>query len=947
MNIFSKKILMSAAAVLMVSTSAWATLRPLPSDTAVHRGTLPNGLTYYVRANSEPAGQVDFYIAQRVGSVNETESQRGLAHFLEHMCFNGTRHFPGNSLIEYLQGLGVKFGANLNAYTSTDETVYNICAVPSQRPTALDSCLLILRDWSRDVTLDDKDIDEERGVIVGEWRQRHSQASNRLIERAAPRILAGSKYGNRLPIGLMSVVENFPTDTLRTFYDRWYHPVNQCVIVVGDINPRHVINEIERLWADVPLREDARFTPTQLPSNPKPIAVAVNDGEQPTPMLMLYIKHSDLPVDSALTIAGLRREVVSSLLTSMLADRLDEIESRADAPFTNLGIGDNTMMLVRSTPALLMRAVARPGRQAEAMSQWSTELKRAARLGFAQSELERAKTDFRADEDSRFATRNKVTNTEYARRYVRNYLDGGAMPDAVARHKMLRGVLASITTDEVTAYLRSIIRDDDANVTMLAYIPGTDSTANTSIEQSLVDAWTGVDTASLTPWVDKVVDAPLLAKQPKAGKIVKDTAGPYNSRRWKLSNGINVVLMPTDYNPDRVTIQGYSTGGFAAKYDPAMFANYKMANEIIGAGAFGEFNATALRKRLAGTNIKSVIAIDKNEETLGVGTTPASLETAFQVLYLKATGACKDSAAFTAAIENQRVKLEGNRNNITYAMGDSIHSNVFRDHPLERKLRAGDLKDVDYDKIMQLYHERFDDMGDFTFYIVGKFDIDSIRPLVCRYLASLPSGARAKQPEKEGDVGLGYVQGQVTKVLHHPAEVKQAICYTFYNNDSHWDINSMVAGRALGSVAGDMLRKELREARGWTYGVKTHIGIPSHINGDGREYFIMPVYVRVAPENAKETMDIVDSIVKSLCNPANISQDAVDQARSYMLKNWDEAQRDNGYWMSVLRGIDFYGQDLNADFPATVKAMTPQSLAEWAKSVIPTANRLQLTMMPD
>ena len=426
MNIFSKRILLSATAVLIASASAWATLRPLPLDTAIHRGTLPNGLTYYVRANNEPAGQVDFYIAQRVGSVNEAESQRGLAHFLEHMCFNGTRHFPGNSLIEYLQGLGVKFGANLNAYTSTDETVYNICAVPSQRPTALDSCLLILRDWSRDVTLDDKDIDEERGVIVGEWRQRHSQASNRLIERAAPRILAGSKYGNRLPIGLMSVVENFPTDTLRTFYDRWYHPVNQCVIVVGDINPRHVIDEIERLWADVPLREDARFKPTPLPSNPKPIAVAVNDGEQPTPMLMLYVKHGDLSADSALTIAGLRREVVSSLLTSMLADRLDEIESRADAPFTNLGIGDNTMMLVRSTPALLMRAVARPGRQAEAMSQWATELKRAARLGFAQSELERAKTDFRADEDSRFATRDKVSNTEYSRRYVRNFLDGGA-----------------------------------------------------------------------------------------------------------------------------------------------------------------------------------------------------------------------------------------------------------------------------------------------------------------------------------------------------------------------------------------------------------------------------------------------------------------------------------------------------------------------------------------
>lgn len=947
MNLKSKKLLISAAAVMMASVSAVAALRPLPTDTAVHRGTLPNGLTYYVRANSEPAGQVDFYIAQRVGSVNENESQRGLAHFLEHMCFNGTRHFPGNSLIEYLQGLGVKFGANLNAYTSTDETVYNICAVPSQRATALDSCLLILRDWSRDVTLDDKDINEERGVIVGEWRQRQSQASNRLIERAAPRILAGSNYGNRLPIGLMSVVENFPTDTLRAFYDRWYHPVNQCVIVVGDIDPDHVISEIKRLWADVPLREDARFTPTPLPSNPKPIAVAVNDGEQPTPMVMLYVKHDDLPADSALTIAGLRREVISSLLTSMLADRFDEIESQPEAPFSNMGIGDNSMMLVRSTPALLIRAVSRPGRQADCYRTWATELKRAAKLGFAETELVRAKTDFRADEDSRFATREKVTNTEYARQYVRNYLDGGAMPDAVARHKMLRGILASITTDEVTAYLRSIIRDDDANVTMLAYIPGTDSAANAPLEQKMIDAWTGVDQSTLTPWVDKVVDAPLLAKEPKAGKIVKDKAGAYGSRVWTLSNGIKVVLKPTDYNPDRVTIQGYSTGGFAANYDPAMFANYKMANEIIGGGAFGEFNATALRKRLAGTNIKCVIAIDKNEETLGVGTTPASLETALQVLYLKATGANKDEASFNAAIANQRIKLEGTRNNITYAMGDSIHSNVFRDHPLERKLRATDLKDVDYDKIMQLYHERFDDMGDFTFYIVGKFDIDSIRPLVCKYLASLPSGDRAKHPEKEGNVGLGYVQGQVTKVFHHPAEIKQAICYTFYNNDSHWNINTMVASRALGTIASNLLRKELREKRGWTYGVKTHMGIPSHLNGDGREFFIMPVYVRVAPENAEETMAIVDSTVKSLCDPANISQEAVEQARNYMLKNWDEAQSDNGYWMSVLRGIDFYGQDLNADFPATVKAMTPESLADFANSVIPTANRIQMTMLPD
>lgn len=517
-------------------------LNKLPVDADVRIGTLPNGLTYYIRANETPANCADFFIAQRVGSVNEEENQRGLAHFLEHLCFNGTKHFPGNSLIEYLESIGVKFGANLNAYTSTDETVYNICDVPTTRQSSLDSCLLILRDWSHDLTLADADIDAERGVIKGEWRQRQGTAANRMLEKAAPVIYGNSLYGQRMPIGLMSVVENFPYNALRDYYKRWYYPENQCVIVVGNVNPDVIEAKIKELWADVE-RPAFNVTPAkvEVPDNDRIIATVQSDPEQVTPFVQIYLKHDNLPDSDVNTINELRRELARDLVVDMLAERLTDLETSTGTLMSNVGIGDRPFLLSRTRDALMVRAATSPGREAECVSAIAAELRRAARHGFTDVELQRAKLDERARLDRQFTARTKTTNTEYARTYVRHYLDGGALPSQEQYYKMMKGVLGQVGLEQVNDYVRSVVSPDCRNVVLVAYLPGNNDIALT--DAALADAYASVDEAALAPYVVHDLDKPLLAEMPVAGKIVSEKADSlFGSTVWTLSNGIRVHL---------------------------------------------------------------------------------------------------------------------------------------------------------------------------------------------------------------------------------------------------------------------------------------------------------------------------------------------------------------------------------------------------------------------
>jgi zinc protease len=933
--------------LLLLITGTLSTLaaNPIPLDPAVRIGHLDNGLTYYIRHNATPQNSADFFIAQRVGSVNEEENQRGLAHFLEHMCFNGTAHFPGNSLITYLETIGVKFGKNLNAYTSTDETVYNICEVPTQRVSALDSCLLILRDWSHDLTLNAEDIDNERGVIEGEWRQRNGASNNRLLEKTAPIIYNGNIYGNRLPIGLMSVVKNFAYDDLRSYYHKWYHPENQCIIVVGDIDADYIEAKIKEMFADIPRPAQSAEPPRYMvEDNSRIIATVQTDKEQPNTMVQLFIKHGDIAEEDANTINEIRRDYVRELAMTILAERFDEIENQAAAPYTNLGVGDKKFLISSTCQALILRAQAKEGKALECMTTYATELKRIAKYGVLDTELQRAKLSVKAKIDADFADREKTSSTTYARQYVRHYLDGGALPSEEVYYKMMKGVTKNVTVEDVNAYLRSIITEDNHNVICVAYAPEGHVDADLD-DTSLAKAYASVKSDDLAEWIDNTVTGDLVEDLPAPGKIVKETTLPqFDTKEWTLSNGIKVLVKKTDYTPNQVLVAAYSPGGFSQNFNPADKANYKMTDEVLAVSGYGKYSSAELKKLLVGKTLRTSVQIDNMFETLEATSTPEDLETAFQMLYLKATALHRDDTAFANLMENTRLRIDTRNVNAKTAMGDSIHSYVYNHHPFGAKLRAEDLATVDYDRILAIHRDRFSDMSDFTFFVVGNFDEASLREYLAKYVAILPTAGRMETPK---DVDYRYITGEVEKAFYMPMETPQSIVYSFFSGDCEYNAENVVYASAFGQILSSKLYKDIREDRGWTYGVKSHCSVSAGMNGQDPALFIMPVYIIVAPENAQATVEIVDSTISAMNDASFITDEEVLKVKQYMLKNYATNLSDNGYWYTLLKAYARFGEDLNSNFEAAINSLTPESVATFARTHLQPKTHLHLTMNPE
>lgn len=935
--------LLTTIAALAVAFAATAA-NPIPVDPEVRTGVLPNGLTYYIRHNATPAGLADFFIAQRVGSINELDGQEGLAHFLEHMCFNGTEHFPGNSLISYLESIGVKFGRNLNAYTSTDETVYNICEVPAARFSALDSCVMILGDWSGRLLLTDKDIDEERGVIRGEMRDR-SAAANRILTAVAPEIYQGNIYGRRMPIGKAEVVEGFSPDTLRAYYHKWYHPANQAVIIVGDFDTDAMEASVKKHLGALKGSDKAvKATPVAVPDNAAPIAVTGTDPEQTTTMVQLYYKEHELADSEAGTIAQVRNEYIRSLITNMLVERLDAIENTPGCPWTNLGIGDRQFLLSGTRDALMFRATATDADAARsALNIFNTELLRAALHGFTGTELQQAKLTDRARRESDMANAGTETNTQHARRLVKHFTRGDIAASTEQMYKIMKGVERTTTLDDVNAHMAALVRPDGRNRVTVIYASGDDA-PELSPSAVLADA-AGIDTAAIEPFTDTFANRPLLADAPVAGSIVSETDGPFGTRLLTLSNGIRVYLRHSTETPDEVLVRGVSPGGFSMSYDPAKKGLYKMCDEILAVSGFGGHSSADLRKLLAGHNVKSAVSIGNTTEDIAVSTTPSDLGTAMQLLYLKATSLTPDDNAFGALMASKRSSLERKNVSAAVAMGDSIHSYVFNRHPIGEKLHATDLDGVDFDALARLYAERFGDMSDFTFIITGNFAPDSIRGLVEQYIASLPGAGRK---ETARDFGYGYIAGENSHVMTYPmGENPTSISYTFYNGECPYDLGHILAAQTFGSIVKSRLLSEVREKLGLTYGINGHCGVTAGFNGpETPSRFIMPVYIKHTPGHEDEVFGIVRSTVDELAT-AGPTPEELDKVKTFLRKNITENRRANGYWETVIKVYDQYGPDMDSAYESIIDAMTPETVRDFGARYIKGSSHTELSMRPE
>lgn len=915
----------------------------LPVDPNVRVGKLTNGLTYYIRHNNWPENRADFYIAQRVGSINEEESQRGLAHFLEHMCFNGTKNFPGDKLIHYLEGLGVKFGENLNAYTSVDETVYNICNVPTGRVSALDSCLLILHDWSHDLTLDPKEIDKERGVIHGEWRMR-TGAQYRMLEKCAPILYPNSRYGQRLPIGLMSVVDHFKYKELTDYYHKWYYPANQGIIVVGDIDVDRTEQKIKEMFGSIPApKNPAKRIYYPVPDNDTIICTVQKDKEQPTLSVELMFKHNAIPDSLKTTWNYLIQRYFEKAATSMLNSRFEELKKQPNAPFTDAGAYNDDYILAKTKEALDFSASCKDGQAEECVKALTREAFRAYKHGFTATEYNRFRANYQSAVESRFKNRDKETNNSFVNTYVKNFLDNEPRLSIEQYYQTFMKILPQLPLEAVNQVYRQMVSASDTNVVIVAFCPDKEG-VKIPTEYSLVNAFHEAKKEDIKPYVDNVKTGPLLDKEPIAGKITKETVLPqFGAKIWTLSNGVQVYLKKTDFSKDEVRIIGVGPGG-DSQYGNTNIPDLKMLNSVIDVTGTGKFTRTELQKALAGKQISVGTSVNIKSESVSVNTTPGDLRSAMQVMYLTITEPKRDDEAFNSLMVATKTELENSAVDPQTILSDSLQQTLYAHHPRSKRLTADMLKQVSYDRILDMYKDRFKDVSDFKFFIIGNYNEDSVRLYTQQYIASLPAAGRIEKPK---DTGLHFVKGQVQNFFDQKMETPQSTDFVMWQGNCPWTLKNELIADMTGQILTKIYLKEIREDKGWAYSAGSSGSLGPSSTGIGNPVFRIMGYCPVKPENSKDAMKVMVSEMSNLVTKG-VDATQLNQVKEYMAKKAAEDFKNNGYWINVLANYAFYDMDENTDLVKTIQSITPKDIQDFVKTyVVNKANRVEVIMNPD
>lgn len=912
------------------------------TDGNVRIGKLKNGLTYYIRYNNWPEDRADFYIAQRVGSINEDENQRGLAHFLEHMCFNGTKNFPGNGVISYMESLGVKFGTDLNAYTSTDETVYRICNVPTDNQDALDSCLLVLHDWSHDLLLQDEEIDKERGVIESEWRMR-SGANYRMLERCAPAIFSGSRYGDRLPIGLMSVVKGFAYDDLRSYYRKWYYPANQAIVVVGNVDIDYTEKMIKKLFSSIKTPKSAGTVKKyDVPDNEDIICAVESDPEQSVRSLTIYFKHEGLADNEMPTEAFFFNDYVKSLVKIMLNERLGDMARRKESPFTSASVHDESFSVAKPKDAFTLRAVVKRDSMAGAVAVLSREISRLHKYGFTQTEYDRAAKKVRALVDDYYANRDRRTNYEFSQEYIRNFISGEPIPSVEDYMEIMSRMEKTVALADANRYVGDNVSATDRNVVITAFCPALKEEPLPE-KQDLVNAFRAGRSADVEPYVDNDVHGSLLAGNLEPGKIVDEKElALFDAKVWTLSNGAKVYLRHSVSKPNEVRISATSPGGYSLNYTPEKAASLKMMNDVINAGGWGSYKKDELKKLLVGTKVNVQTFVNLTEEGVNATSTPDDIATLMQLIHLKMTAVSRDDEAFESLIAARRNSIENQSSNPKVEMADSIFRFVYSHHPLAAKITTEELDMVSYDDIMDIYRDRFADVSDFAFYITGNYDEETLRPLVEMYIASLPGIGRDEEAKDVGyHLATEYSHTEFSREMENP----QSVVYVYRDGEVEYTPRTVVTANMLGSIMSNIYRREIREEKGWAYSIRSHCSVVTEINGGDKPHFNMPVNCPIEPGHEKECLDILNGRLEEI-GTDGIPEEELDKVRKYAIKSAREGFEDNGYWSSVLKQYHKYGVDFYNGYIEVHESITVDDIKDFVNNVVLKGNSLELIMTP-
>ncbi|MBR5456644.1 MAG: insulinase family protein [Bacteroidaceae bacterium] len=931
-----KPVLLLILAITMALPS-WAQKsgKPLPVDPSVRIGKLKNGLTYYIRQNKKPENLVNFYIAQKVGSIQEEDHQRGLAHFLEHMCFNGTNHFPGKGLINYLEGIGVKFGADLNAYTAIDETVYNIDNVPVNTAGAIDSCLWILRDWADGLTLDSAEIDKERGVIHEEWRGRNT-AMMRMQERMLADIFPGSRYGKRLPIGIMEVVDSFPHQALRDYYETWYRPDLQGIIIVGDIDVNEVEKKVKKIFKGIKKpKNPAERIYYPVEDNKEMIFSQQMDKEQQNYTLQLMYKHDVASREERNTRDYIYENTRISFAMSMLNSRFSEIMSKENPPYLRAGVGYSGFGVTETKKAFSVMVQCKPEQIREAIPMVFTEVERARRYGFTEPELKRLKERMLANNDTWYNERDKRTSSYHVENCVRHFLDAVSMMPPEEEYELSKEIINSITLDEVNSVIPSLHRED--NRILVSYAPQKDGAVypNDKEIESLLKMIEGA--RNITPYEDNAVDAPLLAVIPEGGKVVKSEEGMWGSTVWTLSNGIKVVLKVTDFKADAISMSGYRVGG-TNRYPDEERVNISMMSALSSIGGYGAFDAMQLGKKMSGSTASASVGSSSLYDFINGSCSPKDAEAMFQLMYLKYTSPRKDMKAFESYTTRMRNSLKDRNLNPNTALNDTLVSALYMNHPRVMPVLAADIDKVDYDRCLEIYKERTSDATGFVFVIVGNIDIDGIKPLIERYIGALPCSGKVEEIVKTTvETRTGVYRNNFKNKMENPTGTENII----YAGKIDPSFKNRITMSFLKQILDIVYTEEVREKEGGTYGVS--VGGNITVKPEGK-YSLM-VSFKMAPERREELAAIIVREFEKIAANGPVAEH-IEKVRSHMLKSFEETKKNNSAWMSWLSGYYFDDEDKYSGYEALVNGISAEDIRLLAKYILDQGNFIEVSMTP-
>ena len=929
-----RKQLVALVLLLVGATAAIAQqMPPIPVDPQVRIGKLENGLTYYIRQNNYPEGQANFYIAQKVGSSIEEDNQRGLAHFLEHMCFNGTEKFPGNGVIKYLEGIGVKFGGDLNAYTSIDETVYNIDNVPMSVAGAVDSCLWILHDWAGALLLEDEDIDKERGVIHEEWRQRNT-AQQRMMEAVAKKMYPGNRYGDRFPIGTMEVVDNFPYQALKDYYEKWYRPDQQAIVVVGDINVDEVEGKIKSIFADLTMPENpAERVYYPVADNKEPIIALAQDKEQQYGIVYLFAKHEAIPAEAKYTMDYLLVDYAKAMFSQMINSRMSELGMNPEAPFVESSIYDEEFFLAKTKGAVNGVVIPKEGQTKEALAVLYREMLRAQRHGFTESEYVRARAEYLTNLESAFNERAKVRSQRYCKEYVRHFIDNEPIPGIENEYAIMNQVAPNLPVDLVNGYVQSLM--SDTNLVVMAMLPEKEGLVHPT-EEELTQLLAEVAAEDITAYVDKVSNEPLLAEEPAGGKVVKTKDAKYGYKQLTLSNGATVYLKSTDFKADQILMSVVSKGG-TALYDASEAINLDQVVDVIDNNGIGNFNTTDLQKVLAGKKASVHPYINLNMEGMNGNSTPKDFETLMQLTYLQFTAPRLDDEAFASYKNKMKALLENQELDPQSALGDTITKVLYNNHPRAINMKAADVEKLDDTRVLEIYKERFANAADFSFIFTGAIDEAVAIPLIEKYIGSLPAGGKK---EKYVDAKVDIQKGEITNIFEKQMATPSATVYLVYSGKAKHNLKNQILMSLTDQILDIIYTEEIREKEGGTYGV----GTSGSINKVPKESFRLLVMFQTAPELREKLTGMAVDLLNKYAEEGPRQKD-LDKVREYMLKKSAENQKENGYWANLMHNsiaIDYEGYK---DYEKTLNSITTDDLKKFAKSLLKQANKIEVSMV--